>query len=161
MLFDWAAQPFFTLVTTFIFGPYFVSRLAEDPAQGQAVWTYGIAAAGLVIAILSPILGSIADQTGPRKPWIAFFAVIKIAALLTLWIAEPGANLFLIVTIFALAMVHAVSDGLTIAYHGLNLGRVALCANAAGTMRMVWVAPSPRYSMKTPSAGMSVGLVVV
>lgn len=28
-----------------------------------------------------------------------------------------------------------VGDGLTIAYHGLNLGRVALCANAAGTMR--------------------------
>ena len=26
-------------------------------------------------------------------------------------------------------------DGLTIAYHGLNLGRVALCATAAGTMR--------------------------
>ncbi len=29
----------------------------------------------------------------------------------------------------------AKGDGLTIAYHGLNLGRVALCANAAGTMR--------------------------
>ena len=29
----------------------------------------------------------------------------------------------------------ARGDGLTIAYHGLNLGRVALCANAAGTMR--------------------------
>jgi alkylation response protein AidB-like acyl-CoA dehydrogenase len=28
-------------------------------------------------------------------------------------------------------------DGLTIAYHGLNLGRVALCANAAGTMRLM------------------------
>jgi alkylation response protein AidB-like acyl-CoA dehydrogenase len=28
-------------------------------------------------------------------------------------------------------------DGLTIAYHGLNLGRVALCANAAGTMRIM------------------------
>ncbi|CAN0349436.1 unnamed protein product, partial [Ectocarpus sp. 4 AP-2014] len=28
-------------------------------------------------------------------------------------------------------------DGLTIAYHGLNLGRVALCANAAGTMRQM------------------------
>ncbi|WP_075998209.1 MFS transporter [Salaquimonas pukyongi] len=107
MLFDWAAQPFFTIVTTFIFGPYFVSRLAEDPAQGQAVWTFGIAAAGLVIAVLSPILGSIADQTGPRKPWIAIFAVVKIAALFALWNAEPGANLFLIVSIFALAMVSA------------------------------------------------------
>ncbi|MCO8121136.1 acyl-CoA dehydrogenase family protein [Stieleria sp. TO1_6] len=28
-------------------------------------------------------------------------------------------------------------DGLTIAYHGLNLGRVSLCANAAGAMRMM------------------------
>jgi alkylation response protein AidB-like acyl-CoA dehydrogenase len=28
-------------------------------------------------------------------------------------------------------------DGLTIAYHGLNRGRVALCANAAGTMRLM------------------------
>ncbi|QEG41919.1 acyl-CoA dehydrogenase family protein [Roseimaritima ulvae] len=28
-------------------------------------------------------------------------------------------------------------DGLTIAYHGLNLGRIALCANAAGAMRMM------------------------
>ena len=28
-------------------------------------------------------------------------------------------------------------DGLTVAYHGLNLGRVALCANAAGTMRLM------------------------
>lgn len=28
-------------------------------------------------------------------------------------------------------------DGLTVAYHGLNRGRVALCANAAGTMRLM------------------------
>ena len=33
MMFDWAAQPFFTVVTTFVFGPYFVSRIAENPAQ--------------------------------------------------------------------------------------------------------------------------------
>ena len=34
-------------------------------------------------------------------------------------------------------LVPGVGDGLTIAYHGLNLGRVALCANAAGTMRLL------------------------
>jgi MFS transporter, UMF1 family len=107
MLFDWAAQPFFTVVTTFIFGPYFVSRMASDPTTGQAVWGYGIAAAGLVIAVLSPILGSIADQTGPRKPWIAFFAAVKIASLALLWLAAPGSNLFLIVALFSLASVAA------------------------------------------------------
>ncbi len=34
-------------------------------------------------------------------------------------------------------------DGLTIAYHGLNLGRVALCANAAGTMRQMMAGMIP------------------
>jgi MFS transporter, UMF1 family len=107
MMFDWAAQPFFTVITTFIFGPYFISRMASDPASGQAAWAYGIAIGGFLIAILSPVLGSIADQTGPRKPWIAFFAAIKIAMLCTLWIAAPGSNLVLIVAIFTLASIAA------------------------------------------------------
>ncbi|TIM48156.1 MAG: MFS transporter [Mesorhizobium sp.] len=107
MLFDWAAQPLFTVITTFIFGPYFVSRMASDPVIGQAAWGYGIAAAGLVIAVLSPVLGSIADQTGPRKPWIGFFAVIQIASLSMLWFAAPGSNVFLVVLFFSLASVAA------------------------------------------------------
>ncbi|MCB1426390.1 MAG: MFS transporter, partial [Notoacmeibacter sp.] len=64
MLFDWAAQPFFTVVTTFIFGPYFISRMASDPVAGQAAWGFAVAAGGLFIAILSPVLGAIADHTG-------------------------------------------------------------------------------------------------
>lgn len=107
MLFDWAAQPFFTVVTTFIFGPYFVSRVVADPAVGQSAWSYAIAASGLVIAILSPVLGSVADQTGPRKPWIGFFAVIKIVSLLMLWWAAPGADILLVLLFFSLASVAA------------------------------------------------------
>ena len=107
MFFDWAAQPFFTVVTTFIFGPYFVSRMAADPASGQAAWGYGIAAGGFIIAILSPVLGSIADQTGPRKPWIAGFAALKVLMLMTLWLAAPGSSLFWVVAAFTLATVAA------------------------------------------------------
>ncbi|MEP9399768.1 MFS transporter [Mesorhizobium sp. KR2-14] len=107
MFFDWAAQPFFTVVTTFIFGPYVVSRMATDPAMGQAAWGYGIAAAGFAIAILSPVLGSIADHTGQRKPWIAFFAVIKIFSLCMLWYAAPGSPLLPVILFFSLASVAA------------------------------------------------------
>ncbi|PSH66981.1 MFS transporter [Phyllobacterium sophorae] len=107
MLFDWAAQPFFTVVTTFIFGPYFVSRVASDPAMGQAAWGYGIAISGLFIAVLSPVLGSIADQTGRRKPWIGFFAVIKILSLLMLWFAAPGSGLIMPLVFFSLASIAA------------------------------------------------------
>ena len=107
MLFDWAAQPFFTVVTTFIFGPYFVSRMAADPVTGQAAWGYGVALAGFVIAVLSPVLGSIADQTGRRKPWIAFFAAIKIASLAALWFAAPGSPLVPVLLAFSLASIAA------------------------------------------------------
>lgn len=95
MLFDWAAQPFFTVIITFIFGPYFVSRLAADPVQGQAAWGYTITLAGVIIALLAPLLGAIADVTGARKRWIAFFALIKIIALSLLWLAAPGSALWL------------------------------------------------------------------
>ncbi len=107
MFFDWAAQPFFTVVTTFIFGPYFISRMAENPVEGQAAWSYGVAAAGFIIAILSPILGAIADKTGARKPWIGFFAVIKILSLLALWFAVPGSSLVWVLCAFVLATVAA------------------------------------------------------
>ncbi|AKO28796.1 MULTISPECIES: MFS transporter [Brucella] len=107
IFFDWAAQPFFTVVTTFIFGPYFISHVAATPEEGQMAWGYGFAVAGLLIAILSPILGSVADKTGARKPWIGFFAVLKIICLSLLWFAVPGANLFWVLCAFAIAMVAA------------------------------------------------------
>jgi UMF1 family MFS transporter len=107
MLFDWAAQPFFTVIITFIFGPYFVSRLTDDPAYGQAMWGYTLTISGIVIAVLSPVLGSIADQTGPRKPWIAFFAVIKIASLALLWFAVPGSSLIYPFILIILASIAA------------------------------------------------------
>ncbi|WP_420961443.1 MFS transporter [Brucella sp. IR073] len=107
MLFDWAAQPFFTVVTTFIFGPYVISRMVADPAMGQAAWGYAVAIAGLFIAILSPVLGAIADETGARKPWIAFFAVIQIVSLSLLWFAAPGSSLILVLLAYSAAAVAA------------------------------------------------------
>lgn len=107
MFFDWAAQPFFTVMTTFIFGPYVVSRMVSDPDAGQAAWASGVAIAGLFIAVLSPILGSIADKSGPRKPWIGFFAVIKISCLLLLWFAVPGSSLVWVLGLFIMATVAA------------------------------------------------------
>lgn len=90
IFFDWAAQPFFTLVTTFVFAPFFAAALARDAAQGQALWGYATGLAGLTIALLSPLLGGIADRTGPRKPWIAVFGAMLVAGSAMLWYARPG-----------------------------------------------------------------------
>ena len=90
MLYDFASQPYHTLLITFIFAPYFVSAVADDPAQGQATWGYTTALAGLTIAVLAPVLGAMADTSGPRRPWIIFFALFYIAGSASLWYALPG-----------------------------------------------------------------------
>ena len=90
IFFDWAAQPYFTLITTFIFAPYFATHVAADPAQGQALWGFATAAAGLVIALLSPVLGAIADASGRRKPWIAAFGALLVIGSGLMWFGRPG-----------------------------------------------------------------------
>src|SRR5438034_1716178 len=90
IFFDWAAQPYFTLITTFVFAPYFAGFVAPDPAQGQALWGFATAAAGLMIALLSPVLGAIADASGRRKPWIAGFGALLVIGASLMWFGKPG-----------------------------------------------------------------------
>jgi MFS transporter, UMF1 family len=108
-LFDWACQPFFTLVTTFVFAPYFAAALAPDPARGQAWWGYATAAAGLALAVASPVLGSVADATGRMKPWIASCCAVLVVASSLLWFAAPGVpyGVLLALGAFAIATVAA------------------------------------------------------
>jgi len=109
IFFDWAAQPYFTLITTFVFAPYFATSVAPNPATGQSLWAFAMAAAGLSIALLSPVLGAIADASGRRKPWIAGFGAVLVVASCTLWIGRPGdhAIIPLLLTAVALASVGA------------------------------------------------------
>jgi MFS transporter, UMF1 family len=90
MFFDWAQQPFHTLVITFVFAPYFAASVASDPARGQELWGYATGIGGLLIALSSPVLGAIADATGPRKPWVLFFSVFGVIGCFLLWYAVPG-----------------------------------------------------------------------
>lgn len=107
MAFDFAAQPFFTVVITFVFGPYFVSQLASDPATGQEWWAWSATIAGVCVALGSPFLGAVADRAGPRKPWIALFAAFKITALCLLWFAAPGSSLLVAALLIVVASVAA------------------------------------------------------
>jgi len=135
MLFDWAAQPFFTVITTFIFGPYLVSRLAADPAAGQAAWSYTLTIAGIVIALLAPVMGSIADASGARKPWIAAFAVVKILSLFALWQAAPGSSL-----IFAMAMIvlATVAAEFSIVFNDSMMPRLVSPAETGRISNIAW-----------------------
>src|SRR5438132_8484539 len=54
------------------------------------MWGFATAAAGFAIALLSPVLGAIADASGRRKPWIAGFGVLLVIGASAMWIGRPG-----------------------------------------------------------------------
>lgn len=99
--FDWASQPYNTLLLTFSFGPYFAEVAREHfAAQGldaegakaasQAYWTATQAVTGVFIAVLAPILGVIADSRGRKMPWIWAFSVMYVVGAFALWWTVPG-----------------------------------------------------------------------
>jgi UMF1 family MFS transporter len=91
-LFDFANSGFPTVVSTFVFSAYFTQAIAPDAETGTALWGTAMGIAGLLIALTSPVTGAIADHTGRRKPWLALFTLICVAATAALWFATPGAQ---------------------------------------------------------------------
>lgn len=89
-LFDWANQPFFTIITTFIFAPYFANVLVGDPVKGQSAWAFTQSTSGILIALMSPFLGAMADAGGRRKPYIFAFQLLLAVGCAGLWWAYPG-----------------------------------------------------------------------
>ncbi len=88
-LYDWANSPYTTLIITFVFSAYFSQGIVGDKVQGQVLWGHVNTVAAIIIAVLAPVLGAIADAGGPRKPFIAVFTAMCIVGSFLLWYAEP------------------------------------------------------------------------
>ena len=103
--FDFASQPYNTLLLTFIFGPY-INDLLGDGTAAQTAWGYGVGITGLLIAIASPLLGAIADRSGGRMGWIWLFSLMYVLGAWGLWYAAPGNfNLILILLSFGIGLI--------------------------------------------------------
>jgi UMF1 family MFS transporter len=90
MLLDWANQPFQTLITTFVFAPYFAAVVVGDPVRGQALWGSAAAIGGAAVALLAPVLGAVADRTGAAKAWVLAFSVPYVLGCLGFWLGTPA-----------------------------------------------------------------------
>ncbi|MBL8668092.1 MAG: MFS transporter [Rhodospirillales bacterium] len=102
--FDWANSAFPTVIVTFVFAAYFTKAVAADEITGTSQWSFAISLSMLVTALLSPLLGAIADHGGRRKPWVGGFSLLMIAATGLLWFAVPKTpDVFWVLCCFALA----------------------------------------------------------
>jgi UMF1 family MFS transporter len=107
-LFDWACSAFNTIVVTFVFAAYFVRAVAADPVQGTADWAAAQTIAGLIIAVASAPLGTIADRGGHRRSMLAAFTTTTVLCTAGLWFVRPHSDAVpLALTLVAAATVTA------------------------------------------------------
>ena len=87
--FDWANSAFPTVVSTFVIAAYFTQGVAPDPATGQAQWGWMQTAAALGVALMSPLLGAIADLGGHRRALLAICTLLTAVFTGLVWFAAP------------------------------------------------------------------------
>jgi len=100
-----ANEPYFNLVQRYVFAPYFAATLASSQAEGASLWAFALGAVGLAIAVLAPVLGSIADSGSRLKPWLAAVSIVTALFAASLWFATPDVSLWLVLIVVFVAGV--------------------------------------------------------
>ncbi len=88
-LYDWGNSAFTTLVVTFVYGTYFTKGIAPDPTTGTLLWSLAMGISGILVALLSPILGTLADRSGRRKSSLLLATMVCVFATAALTFVRP------------------------------------------------------------------------
>jgi len=91
VLYDWANSAFWaTIIQIFPFYYVRVAHAGLAPATANARYAAATTVAMVIIALLSPILGAIADHAGIKKKMLAAFLVLGIPATALMFFIESG-----------------------------------------------------------------------
>jgi UMF1 family MFS transporter len=90
-MYDWANSAFMTTVTL-IFPIYFITVAAADlpPEKAAEINAWAFAVAGVVVALMAPVLGASADRTGIKKKLLAGFMIFGVTATASLYFVDRG-----------------------------------------------------------------------
>ena len=89
-LYDFANQPYSTLIITFIYSAFFVNYIAADEQEGTFLWANAISITAITVSFISPILGAFADNTGYRKSFLVFFTLMCCLFTSLLYFPDQG-----------------------------------------------------------------------
>jgi UMF1 family MFS transporter len=140
-LWDWAEQPYPTIMQTFIFPVYLAGAVATagDHADAKLGWATTIA--GILLALIAPVLGRRSDENGRRKFWLMVNTYVLVAIMVASFFIEPKPEFFILgLVLYGLGSV--VQESAFINYYAMlksvttekNIGRVSGYAWALGYM---------------------------
>lgn len=89
-MYDVADSAFTTIIVTVLFAPYFSKIVVGNPQQADYLWGMAASVSELVVALLAPVMGAIADFSGSRKKFLGVCAVTIAVFTASLWFVGPG-----------------------------------------------------------------------
>ncbi|MEL7040328.1 MAG: MFS transporter [Pseudomonadota bacterium] len=90
-IFEWARNPYYNIIVIYVFTPYFARDVVGGGAAGQTVVANTIAVAGLIMAVIAPILGVVVDKGGRKKLFLFFVLLMIGVCAMGLGYVTPGA----------------------------------------------------------------------
>ncbi|MAN35361.1 MAG: MFS transporter [Candidatus Marinimicrobia bacterium] len=104
-IYDFANQPFTTITVTFIYSTFFASTIFLGTEEaGVSAWGKAITISSILIALLSPIMGAIADMGGYRKLFLVFWTWVCILFSFLLYLPQQG-DVFSALLFFCIANI--------------------------------------------------------
>jgi len=88
-LYDFGNSAYAAVVLLAIYSAYFQGEVVGG-AQGSRLWGYAVGIAMLVVALTSPILGTIADFSGSKKRFLFFYTALCCLFTALLFFVGPG-----------------------------------------------------------------------
>jgi len=153
-MYDWALSAMQTVIMTAVFPIYFVSVAASHLSSTTALQELARAntIAMVIVALLSPVLGAVADYSASKKRFVALFTMVGVAATASMYFIHHG-DLRLASTLFVLSLVGGT--GCVVFYESLlphiakpeELDRVSTAAYGMGylgggllaTLNLAWI----------------------
>jgi len=124
-MYDWANSAFATTVMAAILPNYFGLYIATE--ESLTVWGYTVAIGSLVAALISPVLGAIADFRGTKKVFLAVFVGLGVISTALMFLVDTPGEWFLAVVLYILG---------TIGFAGSIVFYDALLPHVAGPDKM-------------------------
>jgi UMF1 family MFS transporter len=114
--FDFANSAFTTIIITVIYARYFVGVVADGDARGPAWWGRALAVSQIVVILLSPLIGAVADAKAAKKRFLMTTAVICSVATIALYFVGAG-EIWLALGLLAVANIaFSLSENLCSAF---------------------------------------------
>ena len=126
-LYDFANSAFTTIIITFIFSTYFAKQIAPNPVLGQSYWGWTIGITGVVVALIGPLLGTIADKKNYTEFFIKIFTIICISLTCLLWFSKPSEK-YLLYTLLIVGLANIFYE-LSLIFYNSTLKKISESEN--------------------------------